>query len=217
MLDTAAEFNLSGTGVADAILTRVEHLEDNVFRYYLEDRDAGNGVPMFIPGPVNVSFRADGWRDVAGASNAATTDSFDVRDGKTKATSGVSIGPLVFQGPYFALEDFSFRPLKNADGSLRGARITITVGLGVQHASLDFGSSSSVLETSVTDLEGLFDVNVDINPALQIIGGGLGKFRIDVGSMKLDVLDVLKAEASGVTVQFNPEKDSDGDGTVSSG
>ncbi|MFN9036444.1 MAG: hypothetical protein ACK5YO_09130, partial [Planctomyces sp.] len=216
VLDTAAEFNLSGSGVADAVLTRVEHLEGNVFRYFLEDRDAGNGVPMFIPGPVNVAFRADGWRDTAGTPNTSTTDSFTIRDGKTKATSGVSIGPLVFQGPYFALEDFSFRPLKNADGSLKGARITITVGMGVQHASLDFGGSSDVLETSVTDLAGLFDVNVDINPALQIIGGGLGKFRIDVGSMKLDVLDVLKAEASGVTVQFNPEKDTDGDGTVSS-
>jgi hypothetical protein len=85
----------------------------------------------------------------------------------------------------------------------------------VDHAELNFGSSSSALSTSIDDLSGLFDVNVDISPSLSIIGGGLGKFRIDVGSMSLDVEDVLKAEASGVTIQYNPERDTNNDGTVS--
>jgi hypothetical protein len=33
--------------------------------------------------------------------------------------------------------------------------------------------------------------------------------------MSLDVADVLKAEATGVTIQYNPERDTDNDGTVS--
>jgi len=80
---------------------------------------------------------------------------------------------------------------------------------------LNFGGSSSVLSTSIDDLNGLFDVNVDISPTLDILGGGLGKFSISVGSMSLDVADVLKAEATGVTIQYNPERDTDNDGTVS--
>ena len=139
-----------------------------------------------------------------------------MRDGKATTGSSVNLGPLKLQGPHFGLEDFQFKPLKNADGSLLGARITITVALGVDHAELNFGGSSSVLSTSIDNLDGLFDVNVDISPSLSIIGGGLGKFRIDVGSMSLDVADVLKAEASGVTIQYNPERDTNNDGTVSS-
>ncbi|MGV2335233.1 MAG UNVERIFIED_CONTAM: hypothetical protein LVR18_14345 [Planctomycetaceae bacterium] len=37
-----------------------------------------------------------------------------------------------------------------------------------------------------------------------------------MGAFSLDVADVLSAEASGITIQYNPEQDTDGDGTVSS-
>ncbi|MEN9555968.1 MAG: hypothetical protein RLZZ232_2254, partial [Planctomycetota bacterium] len=215
VLDAGAEFTLTGAGVADAQLSTVEHLEGNTFRYYLTDRDPSNDTPLFTAGEISMNFQAGQWEDGAGVTNAAATDSFTARDGKASTGSEVNLGPLVLQGPHFGLEDFQFKPLKNADGSLKGARITITVGLGVDHAELNFGSSSSVLSTSLDDLSGLFDVNVDISPSLSIIGGGLGKFSLGVGSMNLDVADVLKAEATGVTIQYNPERDTDNDGVVS--
>ena len=215
VLDGGPEFTLSGAGVAEATISSVEHLEGTRFRYYFVDSNPSNDVPLFTSGPISVNFAAGAWADESGATNSATTDDFTVRDGKATTGSSVNLGPLKLQGPHFGLEDFQFKPLKNADGSLKGARITITVGLGVDHAELNFGSSSSVLSTSIDDLSGLFDVNVDISPSLSIIGGGLGKFRIDVGSMSLDVEDVLKAEASGVTIQYNPERDTNNDGTVS--
>ncbi|MFO0534858.1 MAG: beta strand repeat-containing protein, partial [Planctomyces sp.] len=216
VLDGGAEFVLSGSGVAEATISSVEHLEGNRFRYYFVDSNPSNDVPLFTSGPISVNFSAGAWADESGVTNSATTDSFTVRDGKATTGSSVNLGPLKLQGPHFGLEDFQFKPLKNADGSLLGARITITVALGVDHAELNFGGSSSVLSTSIDNLDGLFDVNVDISPSLSIIGGGLGKFRIDVGSMSLDVADVLKAEASGVTIQYNPERDTNNDGTVSS-
>ncbi|MFM7057153.1 MAG: hypothetical protein ACKO2P_09565, partial [Planctomycetota bacterium] len=216
VLDSAAEFSLTGQGVADAVLTTVEHLDGNTFRYYLADRDTSNDTPLFLPGAINVNFLAGRWADEGGDINTAVSDSFTVRDGKANTSSGVNLGPLVLQGPHFGLEDFQFKPLKNSDGSLKGARITITVGLGVEHAALSFGGASSALSTSLDDLEGLFDVNVDISPALDIIGGGLGKFRVDVGELNLNVVDVLLARATGVTIQYNPERDTNNDGTVSS-
>ncbi|MEI7700245.1 MAG: hypothetical protein WCK86_10635, partial [Planctomycetia bacterium] len=216
VLDAGAEFTLSGAGVAEAVISTVEHLDGNRFRYYLVDSNPTNDIPLFTVGAIDVNFAAGAWSDESGTTNPATTDSFTVRDGKASTGSGVKLGPLSLQGPHFGLEDFQFKPLKNADGSLKGARITITVGLGVDHAALDFGGSSSVLSTSIDNLNGLFDVNVDISPSLSIIGGGLGKFRIDVGSMKLNVVDVLLAEANGVTIQYNPEQDTNNDGTVSS-
>ncbi|MFM8474302.1 MAG: hypothetical protein ACKOEO_00710, partial [Planctomycetaceae bacterium] len=216
VLDSGPEFSLTGGGVADAVLTTVEHLDGNTFRYYLADRDPGNDIPLFLPGAINVNFLAGRWADDNGDVNTAVSDSFTVRDGKANTSSGVNLGPLVLEGPHFGLEDFQFKPLKNADGSLKGARITVTVGLGVEHASLSFGGSSSALSTSIDDLEGLFDVNVDISPSLEIIGGGLGKFRVDVGELNLNVVDVLLAKATGVTIQYNPERDTNNDGTVSS-
>ncbi|HCP10758.1 MAG TPA: hypothetical protein DIT89_00340, partial [Planctomycetaceae bacterium] len=215
ILDAASEFTLTGAGVADAQLSTVEHLSGNTFRYHLIDSNPSNEIPLFNPGAISVNFLAGRWEDTNGVTNSGTTDTFTVRDGKASTNSGVNLGPLSLQGPHFALEDFQFQPLKNADGSLKGARITITVGLGVDTASLSFGGSSSALSTTITDLAGLFDVNVDISPSLQIIGGGLGKFRVDVGSLKLNVVDVLLAEATGVTIQYNPERDTDNDGSVS--
>ncbi|MGV2339036.1 MAG UNVERIFIED_CONTAM: hypothetical protein LVR18_35150 [Planctomycetaceae bacterium] len=208
--------NLRSAGLAAMVqIAGVQYLSGNTFRYTLADSNPSNDTPMFTAGSVSLSFAAGAWTDTAGAANATVTDEFTVRDGKANTSSSVSLGPLTLQGPHFGLEDFQFKPLKNSDGSLKGARITITVGLGVDHAALNFGGSSSVLSTSIDDLNGLFDVNVDISPTLEILGGGLGKFSISVGSMSLDVVDVLKAEATGVTIQYNPERDTDNDGTVS--
>lgn len=56
---------------------------------------------------------------------------------------------------------------------------------------------------------------MDISPSLEILGGSPGKFQIDGGALSLDVADVLTAEASEITIQYNPEVDTDGDGTTS--
>ncbi|MEY2726170.1 MAG: hypothetical protein RLZZ458_2037, partial [Planctomycetota bacterium] len=124
VLDADPEFTLSGDGVREVQIGSVEHLEGNKFRYYLVDSNPSNDVPMFSSGSVTVNFLAGGWADEVGATSSATTDSFTVRDGKASTSSSVKLGPLSLQGPHFALEDFQFKPLKNADGSLKGARIT---------------------------------------------------------------------------------------------
>jgi hypothetical protein len=120
VLDGGPEFTLSGAGVAEVTISSVEHLEGNKFRYYLVDSNPSNDVPLFTSGQISVNFAAGAWADESGATNPATTDNFTVRDGKATTGSSVNLGPLKLQGPHFGLEDFQFKPLKNADGSLKG-------------------------------------------------------------------------------------------------
>ncbi|MGV2332780.1 MAG UNVERIFIED_CONTAM: hypothetical protein LVR18_01080 [Planctomycetaceae bacterium] len=123
----------------------MQHLSGNTFRYTLIDRNTSNDIPLFRSGSVALNFTAGSFADEAGATSSSSSDSFTARDGKASTSSAVSLGPLSLEGPHFGLEDFQFKPLKNADGSLKGARITITVGLGVDRAELAFGGSSSAL------------------------------------------------------------------------
>jgi hypothetical protein len=85
----------------------------------------------------------------------------------------------------------------------------------VDEASLDFGGSSSSLSTKLTGLLGTFAVNVDLGTDLKPTGGSLGKFTVDIETLELTVSDVLKANAEGIFVGWDPEKDKDGDGKIS--
>ncbi|MFM7070646.1 MAG: hypothetical protein ACKO38_02490, partial [Planctomycetota bacterium] len=229
ILDAAPEFSLSGSGVADAVLDRVEQLEGNTFRYYYRDKNPNNEIGLFRSGSVNVSFNAGAWNDTDGVTNAAATDSFSARDGKATTSSGVKLGPLVLKGPYFGIEDFSFAPIYS-NGALNGALLTITVGLGVDEASLAFGSGSqesdSGFSSKVTGLLGLFDARITLdvpnclssitsNPFACISNVGLGKFTISADEIDLKIAKVVEANAKGVVIGFDPVKDKDNDGEVS--
>ncbi|MFM8478478.1 MAG: hypothetical protein ACKOEO_22055, partial [Planctomycetaceae bacterium] len=215
ILDTDREISLSGAGVLDAAIDRVEQLEGNTFRYHLKDRDTSNEVDLFGIGGVTVNFLPDSWMDTDGTKNVAASDSFTTRDGAATTSRSVKLGPLSLSGPYFGIEDFQFRPLKSPTGEFLGARITITVGLGVDEASLDFGGSSSSLSTKLTGLLGTFAVNVDLGTDLKPQGGSLGKFTVGIETLELTVSDVLKANAEGIFVGWDPEKDKDGNGQIS--
>ena len=230
ILDAAAEFTLIGAGVGDAELQSVEHVDGNTYRYRLRDKNTSNELGLFQPGAVHVNFLANTWTDSAGQGNAAATADFTVRDGSAKTGDPTKLGPLTLQGPSFSLEDFQFKPLKDADGKLNGALLTITVGIGVEKAALSFGSgnqqSDSGLTVELTDLKAVFDVGITLdvpaclpnlfsNPFSCITGASFGKFRIDVGALDVSIANVLKADAHGIVIQYNPTADEDGDGTVS--
>ncbi|MCY2990036.1 MAG: hypothetical protein NTY19_19505, partial [Planctomycetota bacterium] len=230
ILDVGAEFTLSGPGLGDAAIQSVEHRDGNTFRYYLRDADPNNETDLFQPGAIAVHFQASSWADTDGEGNDAATADFTARDGEVETSDAVELGPLSLQGPYFGLEDFQFKPLKNAAGGLDGAQLVITVGLGVDHAGLSFGSSaqesSSGVSASVDGLLGTFDVlvNLDVpgclsqiasHPLACIAGGGLGKFHIEADTLNLTIADVLTAEAHGLVIQYDPVKDQDNDGMVS--
>jgi hypothetical protein len=214
ILDADREISLSGAGVLDAAIDRVEQLEGNTFRYHLKDRDTSNEIDLFGVGGVTVNFLPNSWMDTDGTNNSAASDSFTTRDGAATTSRAVKLGPLSLSGPYFGIEDFQFRPLKSPTGEFL-RRITITVGLGVDEASLDFGGSSSSLSTKLTGLLGTFAVNVDLGTDLKPTGGSLGKFTVDIETLELTVSDVLKANAEGIFVGWDPEKDKDGDGKIS--
>jgi hypothetical protein len=230
ILDAAPEFSLSGSGVADAVLDRVEQLEGNTFRYYYRDRNSNNEIGLFRPGNVSLSFNSGAWNDANGVFNTAATDSFTARDGRATTSRGVKLGPLVLNGPYFGIEDFSFAPIYK-DGALDGALLTITVGLGVDEASLAFGSGSqesdSGFSSKVLGLLGLFDVRITLdvpdclgsitsNPFACVENVGLGKFTISADEIDLKIAKVVEANAKGVVIGFDPVKDKDNDGEVSS-
>jgi hypothetical protein len=92
----------------------------------------------------------------------------------------------------------------------------VTVGLGVDEASLDFGGSSSSLTTKLTGLLGTFAINVDLGTDLKPAGSSLGKFTVGIDTLELSVKNVLKANAEGILVSWDPEKDKDGNGQISS-
>ncbi|HND51343.1 MAG TPA: hypothetical protein PLV92_03060, partial [Pirellulaceae bacterium] len=230
ILDTGAEFTLSGGGVGDAVVDRVEQIDDTTFRYYLRDRDPSNDIDLFREGSIHVTFNADSWSDADGVGNVGTSDDFTTRAGGAKTSSGVALGPLTLQGQHFELEDFQFKPLKDAQGGLAGAQLIITVGLGVDHAGLNFGGgqSSSGIRFDVNGLSGLFDVlvnldvpdclsNITSNPFSCVAGVGLGKFRIEARAIEAEIPGVFTASAHGVIIQYAPEKDKDADGSVNLG
>jgi hypothetical protein len=118
ILDPSSEFTLTGAGVADVAIDRVEQLEDNTFRYHLRDKDPSNEIDLFGVGGVTINFLPNAWADMDGVLNAAASDSFVTRAGAATTSRAVKLGPLSLSGPYFGIEDFEFRPLKSATGAV---------------------------------------------------------------------------------------------------
>ncbi|MFN9035629.1 MAG: hypothetical protein ACK5YO_05015, partial [Planctomyces sp.] len=92
ILDAAPEFAVTGSGVRDAVLSTVEHLEGNTFRFHFSDSDPDNETPLFDSGEIQIQFLASTWADTDGDLNTADTDEFTVRDGSADSSSPTSLG-----------------------------------------------------------------------------------------------------------------------------
>ena len=198
----ASDFTLAGTGVADAEVDRIEWLEGDTFRYYLEDKDDTNEDRLFTAGDVQLTFAAGSWANTKGQGSPAKTFNVTVRDGAATGTKPMSAGPLTITGPHIGIEDFQY---KMVDG---GAHLTVTVGIGADAASLDFGGgqSSSGVSVTLTGLLGTFDVGATVTAAG--LSGLTAAFGFQVDQLDATVPNVVEVRASDIRVNF-PEKDTD--------
>ncbi|MFO0878227.1 MAG: hypothetical protein U0840_12825 [Gemmataceae bacterium] len=222
ILDNDPEFLFSGSAFEDAVVDYVVQLDTNTFRYYLIDGNTSNTADSFKHDlfrvnenfsntRLNLNIIANSWKDTDGVGNAATVLGIDVRSGITVTSSDVELGPLVLKGPFFNVEELQFKPLANpADG----ATLVTSVAVGVDEASLKFGGDSPKLKTGVTGLLGTFGVETVVTPAG--IAGASPRLRVRVDKVEVEIKDVVKASATGVYVTFDPLKDRDHDGIVSS-
>jgi hypothetical protein len=234
ILDAGPEFTLSGPGLGDAQLVSgmPEDLGNNTFRYKFVDSDTGNTTGLFQPGQVTVQFIAGAFATQSGQTNAAESETFTVNDGRSSTTRAVELGPISLRGPTIGLDEFQFKIQKDPGGGIAGARLILTVAVGVDEASLTFGRSPQATQSSfdltLTGLQGTFDVNIDLNvpdclgelfsnPLACVSGVSLGgRWGIAVETLSLTIPNLVEVTGAGIQVQFNPDADADGDGTVSS-
>ncbi|MDD2604023.1 MAG: hypothetical protein PHF66_04320, partial [Desulfobacteraceae bacterium] len=218
ILDANPEFVLVGTGVKDAGLTGAvsgtpELLYGTTYRYRIIDLQPNNNTALVGAGTVQVQFIAGSWKDSVNNINNAETESFNIvaaTAGTRSATGGLAIGPLSLQGPTLGVTAIGFKDMK----------LILTIGIGAEVASLNFGSSTtqqstqqqnSGISTTLTGLLGTFDLAVDVLGFLQ--GSGsidlTGKWGLNVSSFVLTVPDVVVATAQGVKIGYDPAYERD--------
>ena len=179
-----------------------------------------------------MQFAAGSWSTASGATSPAAQLSATIRDGAGKAnsTSSVKRGPLSISGPKISIEDIKFNLKPATGGGLPDtADVVVTVGLGADSGSLKFGSdaqrSKSGVALNLTGIMATFDIAVSLNiPAILGMnsepkirtGGFTGKFSLDVATLDLTVPNVVNVNATGISIQMNPQIDTDGDGQISS-
>ncbi len=211
---TGNAFTLSGPGVVNVKMLP-NGLPDfdgpptlitgTTYRFFLQPADTTN-ANLFGPGEVDVNFQANAWATMDGTYNDAHVEEFTLTTGAGDnataagpATAGKSfnIGPLNLQGPSLGIAAIGFE----------NGYLMLTISIGVNVATLDFGSSqgSSGVTAQLTSVLGLFDIGV--NP-LDLIGGKVeitgGKFSFRVGSLDVNVPGVVEATASGLLVTYDP-------------
>ncbi|MCG8549230.1 MAG: hypothetical protein MI799_02375, partial [Desulfobacterales bacterium] len=213
--DTDAEFTLSGTGLLEIsanfqINGAATYLYGNTYRYYLTDLNPENDVDIFQAGEIRVAFIANSFQDQNGSKNNAETESFTLKadtQGSGSASGGIGLGPLTLESPTIGLTDMAFK-----DGKL-----ILTIGIGVDSALIQFGSnnqtqagaqqSDSGISAQLTGVLGTFDLGVDIaalleNPLAAISPSG--KFTLDVGALEIEVPDVVRVQAAGISIAYDP-------------
>ncbi|MDB4411102.1 hypothetical protein N9182_00820, partial [bacterium] len=187
---------------------------------------------LFKGGEVKVIFTNDAFASVgntaAGSLNKGSiTQSFTVDPTVAGSSSGlglIEIGPLEVEGPTIGLEDIGFK-----DGLL-----VLTVGIGVNRASLSFGGggnavdangqqtsmsnsqSDSGIKTELLGVLGTFDVAID---AFGLLSGNVdidltGKWGLRVGVLEIDVPDVVNVTARGITINYDPAFGAEGSETA---
>ena len=206
----SSDLVVTGDGVLDAEVSSVELLEGDTFRYQLRDRDTSNEDDLFGVGTVQVGFSSGSWQNDVGAPSTAESFDVEIRDGAATGTKTMSAGPLTIEAPHIGIEDFQYK----VEGG--GGRLTITVGIGAGQASLDFGDgqSSSGVTVQLEDVLGTFQLGANVNVNPFSLDNWTGGFGFEVGELVAKVPNVIFT-ASDVSVNYDPQKDTDGDGTVS--
>ncbi|CAB5080406.1 hypothetical protein D3OALGB2SA_510, partial [Olavius algarvensis associated proteobacterium Delta 3] len=155
---------ISGTG--DESTTRT-------YRYFLKDQDKDNATELFQPGEVTVEIINNTFTTAAGVHNGLADpssppvlkQSFTLEasaPGAADSDEPLALGPLTLQGPSIGIEDIGFK-----DGML-----VLTIGIGVDRASLNFGGDgnsttpsaeqqNSGVTAELTGILGTFDLAVD--------------------------------------------------------
>jgi hypothetical protein len=217
------EFTLSGPGVGDIkmmagtagtpdIVGSPVLISGTTYRYYLKDANTTNTIDLFKAGEVVVTFRANSFKTVDGTFNNAASVTFTLDAtvvGQASSTKSLKLGPLVLQGPYVGIEDIGFK-----DGFLM-----LTIGIGVDRATLAFGGSSgtttstqqqsSGITADLTGVLGTFDFGVDV---FGLLSGNVrvtvpGNFSFRVAGLEVEVPGVVLIEAEGIKIAFEPAPD----------
>ena len=203
------------------------------YRYFLKEKPAtttttmpttGTGTAttqpvattrIFKAGTVTVVFLEDAFRTQAGTRNiVGVKQSFTVdpsAPGATKAPDAtlINLGPLQLEGPTIGIEDVGFK-----DGLLM-----LTIGIGVNRATLAFGGGSSNttgqssqqqssgITAELLGVLGTFDIGID---AFGLLSGNFrvdvpGKFGLRIGALEVDVPDVVNITASGINLTYDPD------------
>src|SRR3954454_639396 len=223
--DAAAEFTITGAGVADLAVDATNHplivgepslvagtsatATSVTYRYFLKDKNTQNAIDLFQPGQITIAFGTTSFCSGSGSctvnngNGAGMTQSFTLSaaaPGAAAATGAVNLGPLRLQGPSVGLADFGFK-----DGML-----LLTVAIGLDRATLALGNAAQAQQSGVTvDLTGIlgtFDLSVD---ALGLLSGNFrvnvpGKFSLRVAGLEVKVPDVVQVNAEGILIQYDP-------------
>jgi len=209
--DANAEFSLSGAGLGDAQLSSIEHLGGTTYRYQLEDKDTANDIDLFLAGAVTLQFAPNGWYDLSGKGNLNDTQTFTIVDGGYSATNSIKLATLALEGPSVIVKDFGFKMVDDGAGN-SNPRLTVMVGLALARAAFDFGNqqTGSGIKAELTDLAGAFEIAVDLDLANLFAMPDIsltGKFMIQVGSVLVEIKDVLEVTGTGISVQYDPNYD----------
>ncbi len=245
--DAAAEFKLTGTGLADVLLDaagapvlvgmpllisgRAADAQVVTYRYFFKDRDTKNSVDLFKTGSITVQFLGSAadpaWTTALATSNVLDTTGKNIpgltqtftldpaTPGAGSSGGGMNLGPLTLQDPTVGIADVGF-----ADGLL-----VLTIALGVNRASLDFGrkadgtgttgaQTGSGVTVDLLGVQGTFDLAVD---ALGLLSGNVrieptGKWGLRIASLEAVIPDVATLTAQGVVFNYDPAPAKD-DGT----
>ncbi len=219
---TADLILLPGTGGIPDVIGQPVKIGANTWRYFLRTRrplapatppPPGTPAPTTAPfsaGEVTVTFRAGSFATLDGGLNVARTETFTVgqaQPGETATGGTIDLGPLSLQGPSVGIADVGF-----ADGLL-----VLTIAIGVNRASLAFGSQtpaaggqtqqqSSGVTADLLGILGMFDIGVDV---FGLLSGNVrvepGKWSLSVQSLEVVVPDVLVITAEGITVKYDPK------------
>ncbi len=204
---TGKEFKLSGPGVTNVAMLGNGFpdfdgpptlISGTTYRYYLKPADPTN-ANLFGPGEVDVNFQGNSVGTLAGNKMNASTEKFTLTastatsTGPATAGKSFTIGPLNLQGPSVGIADIGFQ-----DGLL-----ILELSVSVNQATLSFSGVTAKL----TSVLGLLDVGVDV---FGLLSGHVrisvpGNFTFRVGSLEIDVPNVVNVTASGIVVTYNPD------------
>jgi hypothetical protein len=230
--DDDPEFTLSGTGVKDAVIEKVVKISNGRYRYFLKDSNTNNTTDLFDSGSIKLEFPVGSWETVTGIAAPAATLDATVRVGKAKAASDAkaTADRISLTGPSVWIEEVRFYTKPTTDAVPHTAVALVTIGVGADKAALNLGSGTSQADSGVSialsSVVSTFDIDVELNidrllnkPGHEneprIRTGTSGRFDLSVGTLDIAISDVLKVNATGVQVKWNPNKDADYNGTVS--